>query len=161
MNRTEKHVLGPFRSQLRVLEREIAGQREADTRCCGVTLAQCHALLELENTELSLTHLSAVLDLDISTLSRTVDGLVRAGLVVRAEDPADRRLLRLRLTPAGRGKVDRINEECNRYYAELLAGMNDRDRRCVLRSVGLLADRMRGLRLSLPCSTKENPHGKK
>jgi DNA-binding MarR family transcriptional regulator len=145
--------LAAFRRQLRLLEREVVTQLEADTTCCGVTLAQCHTLVELAASEISLTGLAAALDLDTSTLSRTVDGLVRAGLVDRAEDAADRRSLRIALTPAGRAKVAFIDGICNRYYADLLAGMSQRDQRCVLRAVGLLADRMRSLRKA-PSSSK-------
>jgi DNA-binding MarR family transcriptional regulator len=147
-----------FRRQLRVLEREVVRQLEADTGC-GVTLAQCHTLLELEASELSLTALAAALDLDTSTLSRTVDGLVRAGMVERAEDASDRRSLRLTLTPAGRAKVAFINGICNRYYEDLLAGMSERDRRCVLRAVGLLAVRMRSLRGAPCCLRTEGCNG--
>jgi DNA-binding MarR family transcriptional regulator len=149
-------ALAAFRRQLRVLEREVVRQLEADTGCCGVTLAQCHTLLELATAELSLTGVSAALGLDTSTLSRTVDGLVRAGLVDRAEDPADRRSLRLTLTAAGRAKVAFIDETCNRYYAGLLAGMSERDRRCVLRAVGLLAEGMRSRRGASCCSRTDD-----
>jgi len=41
---------------------------------------QCHALLELAESEMSLSGLAAALDLDPSTLSRTVDGLVAPAL---------------------------------------------------------------------------------
>ncbi len=155
----DQTTIAAFRRQLRVLEREVVGQLETDTRCCGVTLSQCHTLLELAASDLSLTGLANALDLDTSTLSRTVDGLVRAGLVDRTEDASDRRLLRVTLTPAGRAKVASIDDTCNRYYADLLAGMNERDRRSVLRAVGLLADRMRSLRGSSSCSRTENDCG--
>ena len=151
-------AVSAFRRQLRVLEREMVSQLGTDTSCCGVTLAQCHTLLEISGSALSLTGLATALDLDTSTLSRTVDGLVRAGLVERTEDAADRRLLRLVLTPAGRDKVAFINETCNRYYAKLLATMNERDQRSVLRAVGLLAEGMRNLRGS-SCSRTESDHG--
>ncbi len=130
-------------------------QLEADTRCCGVTVSQCHALLELAASDLSLTSLAAALDLDTSTLSRTVDALVRAGLVDRTEDPSDRRALRIALSPAGQAKVASINETCDRNYADLLDGMSEQDRLTVLRAVGLLADRMRSLRGSPCCSITE------
>jgi DNA-binding MarR family transcriptional regulator len=153
-------AIAVFRRQLRVLEREVVSQLEADTGCCGVTLAQCHTLIELKAAELSLSGLAAALSLDSSTLSRTVDGLVRAGLVERAEDASDRRSLRLTLTPAGRAKVAFIDSTCNRYYAELLAGMSERDRLGVLRAVGLLAERMRSLRTAPSCAKTEGGNGK-
>ena len=145
-----------FRRELRGLEREVMRQLEADTRCCGVTVSQCHTLLELAASNLSLTGLAGALELDASTLSRTVDTLVRAGLVARTEDHSDRRLIQLTLTAAGRAKVDFIDEKCNQYYAELLAGMSERDKRGALRTVGLLAERMRSLRGTSCCSRTES-----
>jgi DNA-binding MarR family transcriptional regulator len=156
-----KATTAAFRRHLRVLEREVVRQLEADTGCCGVTLAQCHALLELAASELSLSGLAAALDLDTSTLSRTVEGLVRAGTVVRAEDASDRRSVRLTLTDAGRAKVAFIDDICNRYYDDLLGGMSEQERRCVMRAVGLLAERMRSLRTARCCSKTEGCDGKK
>jgi len=137
----------------------VVRQLEADTQCCGVTLSQCHALLELAESEMSLSGLAAALDLDPSTLSRTVDGLVRAGFVERAEDATDRRSLRLTLTAAGRAKVACIDGVCNKYYGELLAGWGEKDQRCVLRAVALLAERMRNLRAAESCSKTECCNG--
>ena len=136
-------------------------QLEADTQCCGVSLSQCHALVELAESEMSLSGLAAALDLDPSTLSRTVDGLVRAGFVERSEDAADRRSLRLTLTAAGRAKVAYIDGVCNKYYGELLAGWGEKERRCVLRAVGLLAERMRSLRAAESCSNTEGCNEKR
>ena len=94
-----------FRRDLRVLEREAVRHLEGETSCCGVTLGQCHAILELSFSDSSLTALAAALDLDTSTQSRTVDGLVKAGWVERTQDAGDRRAVRLALTAAGRAKV--------------------------------------------------------
>ena len=148
-------ALTSFRRQLRLLEREVLRELESQPDCCGVTLAQCHALLEIAASTLSLTGLSEALDLDRSTLSRTVDSLVKAGLVERSDDPADRRSLRLTLTPAGTAKVAFIDEACNRYYATLLADLTEDDLDCVMRGVAIMAERMRGHRLvgfPGPCS---------
>jgi DNA-binding MarR family transcriptional regulator len=139
-----------FRRDLRVLEREVVRQLEGETTCCGVTLAQCHVIVEL-TAGISLTGLAAVLGLDTSTLSRTVEGLVKGGLVERTQDPADRRCICVTLTAAGRDKVAEIDERCNRYYAALLAGMSEKDQRQVVRTVRLLADGMRRLRAPQQC----------
>lgn len=119
---------------------------EGETSCCGVTLGQCHALLELSFSDSSLTALAAALDLDSSTLSRTVDGLVKAGWVERTQDAADRRAVRLALSAAGRGKVAEIDGMCDRYYKGLFDAMSERDRKCVVRAVKLLAGLMRAHR---------------
>ena len=143
-------VLTSFRRQLRVLEREVIRELEAQTDCCGVTLAQCHVLLELADSILSLSGLSELLSLDRSTLSRTVDGLVKAGLVERSDDPSDRRTLRLVLTPAGTAKVAYIDETTNRYYATLLADLGEDDLQHVFRGIAVMAERMRSCRCATP-----------
>ncbi len=129
-----------------MLERELLFQLEGETACCGVTLAQCHALLELSFSEFSLSGLAAAVDLDVSTLSRTVEGLVKARLVERTQDLADRRSVRLVLSAAGRMKVAAIDEMCNRYYTGLFEELSEKDQRCIVRAVGLLAHTMRSRR---------------
>jgi DNA-binding MarR family transcriptional regulator len=158
-----------FRRDLRVLEREAVRHLDGETSCCGVTLGQCHALLELSFSDCSLTSLAAALDLDTSTLSRTVDGLVKMGWVERTQDAADRRAVRLALTAAGRGKVAEIDGMCDRYYQGLFGDMSDRDRKCVLQGVKLLGEAMRSHRnapeAGQPCCAatgrKEVPSGRK
>jgi DNA-binding MarR family transcriptional regulator len=141
-----RNTVDAFRHDLRALEREVARQLEAETACCGVTLSQCHALLELKRGATSLSGLASALDLDLSTLSRTVDVLVRAGLVERSVDPTDRRAVCLVLTDAGRAKVATIDAGANDYYATLLAPLSERDRRQATRVVRALAEGMRKLR---------------
>jgi DNA-binding MarR family transcriptional regulator len=144
-----------FRRDLRVLEREIVRQLAADTDCCGVTMAQCHALLELSLAEVSLSELAAEIDLDASTMSRTVESLVQAGMVERKTNPKDRRALRLTLTAAGRAKVAAIDEKCNGYYGGLLDQMSEEDRRAVVRGVKALAKLMRGHSAAPSCRPGE------
>lgn len=69
----------------------------------GLTPSQAEALRVLaDRGRLSLLELGRLLVCETGSPSRLVDGLVRAGLVERVEDPADRRRVTLTLTPAGR-----------------------------------------------------------
>ena len=43
--------IGVFRNKLRTLEREIAKLMKAETSCCGITLPQCHILIEIEQKQ--------------------------------------------------------------------------------------------------------------
>ncbi len=129
-----------------MLEREVARQFEGEVMCCGVTLTQCHTLLELEKGELSLGALAAALGLDASTLSRTVDVLVKANLIERAQDPADRRAIRLKLTEAGRERVAFMNQTANGYWVGLLGQLSEKDRQCVTRAVAVLGKLMQQAR---------------
>lgn len=138
-----------FRKSLRVLEREIGMQMEAETSCCGVTLAQCHVLMELdEKGKSSIKDLASLMDLDKSTLSRTVEQLVQLGLAVRTEDPSDRRFSSIELLEAGRNAVQNINHTCNQFYGELFRYIPQVSQRQVFESVIMLAGAMRELRKS-------------
>jgi len=71
----------------------------------GLSFGQAKTLLLLaaEGAERSLTvgEVADLLNVSMSCASRSVDGLASAGLVERSEDPDDRRVRRLRLTPEG------------------------------------------------------------
>jgi DNA-binding MarR family transcriptional regulator len=58
--------------------------------------------------EVSVKELSERLALSLPATSRTVDGLLRRGLLSRHEDAEDRRVKRVRLTDDGRSVVQRI-----------------------------------------------------
>ena len=134
-----------FRKHLRAIERGVGNLLKEETGCCGVSVAQCHALLEIaEAGETSIVDLSERLGLDTSTLSRTVDSLVKLGFVTRRTDPANRRYVRLQLTAAGRRKVGFINGSCDRFYAELLKGIPKERRPLLAESVQLLASMLAG-----------------
>ncbi len=61
------------------------------------------------------------------TMTNRVDRLVARGLVERLPDPNDRRGVLVRLTPAGRSKVDGALEGLLERERELLAGLNTSD----------------------------------
>ena len=145
-----------FRRSLRTLEREIELSIAAETECCGVTVAQCHLLLELEHRGPSyVCELAESLALDQSTLSRTADGLVKAGLASRAEDPRNRRRQILDLSPEGREKADYINRRCDERYARVLGAEGLGDGAAAAGTVAALARALRALRSGRSASSKE------
>jgi DNA-binding MarR family transcriptional regulator len=107
-----------FRKILREFERLSTIQ---DTSCCeGVTLPQCHVVLEVEElSQTSIGELAQKLGLDKSTLSRTVDTLVKRGDMKRREDPEDRRYAMIGLTSKGQGICEGINTENDRFYQQV------------------------------------------
>lgn len=95
---------------------------------------------ELELTEVSALALvaigegaqtvSAVADAcgrHVSTASRLVDGLVQRGLVVREEDPGDRRAVRLTLTATGASAAERVEESHRELLEASLADLSPGD----------------------------------
>jgi DNA-binding MarR family transcriptional regulator len=135
--------LRSFRRGLRALERRVEQALEDQTSCCGVSAAQCHLILEMAEAGAgSIGFFAERLELDISTLSRTVESLVQAGLALRAADPGDRRRQLVALSADGAERAKAINQSCDAYYAALLASLPARLREAALEVVPLLANAM-------------------
>jgi DNA-binding MarR family transcriptional regulator len=130
-----------FREKMRRLQRDLGWQWKSDAGCCGITTAQCHALLEVgEKGEISLVELAGILGLDTSTLSRTMDGMVQSGLVERHLNPSDRRYVSISLTAHGRAVYDEIDRTFNNYFKVIFEMIPEEKREQVLESFALLVD---------------------
>ena len=147
-----------FRKDLRALEREVELSLASETGCCGVSPAQCHLLLEVEQRgNTSITELANVLELDKSTLSRTVDSACRAGLLNRETDQTNRRQQVISLTEKGKARADSINGLCDMSYTRLFDFIPAEKGRQVVESVAVLAEAMRRMRKTpdAPCCAGE------
>jgi DNA-binding MarR family transcriptional regulator len=103
-------------------------------------MAQCHALVAIgEHKEISIVELAAVLGADTSTLSRTVDNMVKAGLVNRVLNPQDRRYVSLTLTAEGRKAFDTIENLSNAYLARVFEFIPGDKHEQVMESLDLIA----------------------
>lgn len=131
-----------FRKNLRHFERELNIQNNA--HCSqGVSLAQCHALMELSsNEELNLNELATALYLDKSTVSRTVDSLVKQKLIYRNIPEHNRRQVNLSLTEKGQSNCDSINEGNNKYYEQLFSVLDKKEQDQFLKSFEKLVTQM-------------------
>lgn len=145
--------LTDFRRGLRQLEREISQGLSLETDCCGITVAQCHLLLETEFRKCAnLGELATALELDKSTLSRTVDGLCIHGLIDRKDDTENRRKVSIQLTAKGKEKVATINSLCNQTYRSVFTHIPEDKHASVIEAVALLAEAMRKTRKDTTCS---------
>jgi DNA-binding MarR family transcriptional regulator len=75
----------------------------------------------------TMSELSAELLVTAGNITGLVDRLVRDGLVERETDPADRRVVRTRLTDAGRTLVERAGATHHRFLTRLLGTWSQRD----------------------------------
>jgi DNA-binding MarR family transcriptional regulator len=110
--------------------------------CCkGVTLAQCHVLLEIEELgDTTTLDLSKNLKLDKSTMSRTVDSLVSDGLVNRKSNRGDRRYKILSLTEKGKKSCDEINNQNDAYFGKIFDNIAHNKRQNVITYFSLLVE---------------------
>ena len=111
----------------RVLEEEFDGQ---------VTMAQLQALRYLSrNDQRLMSDLAEGLGISYPAATKTVERLVKKELVSREGDPADRRVVRVRLTDAGARMVERIGAEMNRRLGAVLEHLHEADREALLRGM--------------------------
>ena len=116
----DQEVVRKFRNILRVFERELDSQNNSSC-CCGVTLSQCHTLMELSKKDnISLNQLSEQLSIDKSAASRTVENLVIKRMVERSIPKENRRTTNLKLTKTGINVCQQINHGNDDYYSKAL-----------------------------------------
>lgn len=142
----DKNFLRNFREVLRLFDRELFFQNISS--CCGgVTLAQCHTLLEIENNDkITVTELSGNLLLDKSTTSRTVDSLVKSGFVKRSIPSNNRRITSLYLTEAGKKTCQDINWNNEKYLEDSLSQLSDIEKKELLRLFDKITNNMINIR---------------
>jgi DNA-binding MarR family transcriptional regulator len=146
MNATDNQLIKKFRELLRRFEREIFMQNN-ESCCNGVTLAQCHTLLEIESREKeSLTELAKTLGLDKSTVSRTIDGLVNVGLVDRTIPAENRRMSTIQLTEEGKNICNSINCNNDKYFMDTLEALTDSEKELLIGLLEKVTNRMIQLR---------------
>ena len=91
------------------LARSMAGQLAEELRPAGVGIGQWAILLFLWARDgMSQAELSRVVAIEPPTMVRTVDRMVRDGLVTRESDERDARVSRIYLTPKGRELRDEL-----------------------------------------------------
>jgi DNA-binding MarR family transcriptional regulator len=128
-----------LRELIRLLERKLGVLEDSEYSCCGVSFAQCHAIVELgRNNGISLNSLAETLGLDNSTMSRTVNNLVVKRLAKREPDPGDRRYIRIALTPKGRKLFTDIETGMENFFEHAFENIPEDKRSLVFEGLEIL-----------------------
>ena len=125
-----------------------------------LSLTQVKALhrLDVEADEMSVKQLGEALGLSLPAASRTVEGLLGRGLLVRREDDQDRRVRRVAITTAGRETVVQLNRERVADLEKFVTTLAARERRQVRQALRpLLARQDAGACLRAPDSPASPP----
>lgn len=102
---------------------------------------QVHTLLALGHEgPLTMGDLSRRVAVTEKTTTGLVDRLERDLLVQRHRDPADRRVVRVKLTPRGTRLAKRLDDEVLEKLGWLMARLDDADRRDLFRIINKLTD---------------------
>jgi DNA-binding MarR family transcriptional regulator len=87
--------------------------RDWNQICCyGISISQCHILDVLaEEGELTMQQLARRMFKSISTMTRVASQLVRKGYIKRRQDPGDRRVVHVSITPQGKAIAAAIDRD--------------------------------------------------
>ena len=87
--------------------------RDWNQICCyGISISQCHILDALaEDGDHTMQQLAKRMFKSVSTMTRVVAQLVRRGYVKRRQEPKDRRVVHISITPQGKAIVAAINRD--------------------------------------------------
>jgi len=120
--------------------RHIRTYADAEAESLGVTRAQLTILARLEHQpDISQSELAAAAEVSPMTIARLIDRLEELDLVERCVDPSDRRIWRLRLTPAATPMLREIGRLRARLHSAITKGINP----AALETVGVALRQMK------------------
>lgn len=94
----------------------------------GITFPQLRILFRVRmHPDIDLRTLADGLAISPSAASQQVDKLVDRGLMCRAEDPQDRRRLRLKLTPQAEESIGEYAHTATEYTSAILSRLSAKD----------------------------------
>jgi len=144
---TSRDLPQKFREALGLVYQRVNALQRDEKRCFGVSLSRCVTLETiLREGPFPLRELANRLGLDASTVTRSIDGLVRDGLVRRTRDERrDRRRVFVALTARGRALAKKLELCADAYSDRILEQIAPERREDVLFSLQVLVDAVDGL----------------
>lgn len=127
-----------FREVTRRLEMNLGSINQTDCCCGTINDSQCFVLVEIgRKADISVKELAAILRLDKSSISRTVEELVKKGYVKREASKEDRRYVVLNLTDKGFERFCKIENDMDRRFKAILDNIPKDKRGQVIESLQL------------------------
>jgi DNA-binding MarR family transcriptional regulator len=109
--------------------------------------------LDSESEERSVKALAESMGVSLPAMSRAIDGLYERGFVDRREDRVDRRMKRVRLTPAGHAMTDSLAEGRLVGIQHFLGSLSEQEAGALAHALELILDgreEIAGLRPARP-----------
>jgi len=129
----------------------IRHNRESD-----LSLSQVNSLFRLyHHGASSVNDLASHLGITTAAVSQLLDPLIAAGLVLRSENPEDRRKKLIALTETGKDLVKKSMNTRHAWLSELSGVLSDAEKDALLPAIILLNQRTRELKIDgkRPCET--------
>lgn len=110
-----------------------------------ITLPQFLILGFLEkNGEVKMSDLAHFMSVTTAAMTGIVDRLVKYGYVVRALEPEDRRVIRIKITSKGSDLIKKINCRRRQMIIDIFAKVSERDRADYLRVLTKIEEMLLG-----------------
>lgn len=137
---TDAEIAHQVLKAIRRIVRRVSQHSKTLSRKCGLTLPQLMCLkaiaeFEADTDEVTVVMVSAQLQLSPATVSRIIDRLVHAGLILRERRARDRRKVCLSLTPAGLERYQTLPVPLQERFVERLTALPERERRQLFESL--------------------------
>lgn len=121
------------------------------SRSSGLSMSQLSTLFRLYHRGMcDVTDVGEHLGVTNAAASQMVDKLVQLGLLERSEDPHDRRVKQLALTPKGKGLVQASMKSRKSWMGELTTTLSHEDQQAIVKALTLLTDAALALEPSSP-----------
>jgi putative acetyltransferase len=135
-----------LRHSLRRLVREL-DVTKGIYKSTGYTYTECHILIELDQYGMmTIKEIAELLNTDKSIVSKTVNSLIKRGLLKMKKNLSDNRQKPLILTQKGKNEAARLNFEANSQVTEALSILKDEDRDTVLKGIQAYSHALNKLR---------------
>ena len=106
--------------------------RHEATENFDITVGQFHILRRIRDGADSVSKLADAKHTSRPAVSRVVDVLVNKGLVIRTQNPDDRRNVRLSLTDEGQSLMEAIFDNARQWMAEKFSILNEDEIEAIL-----------------------------
>jgi len=141
-------TLSEFADQLNeimsVLTREFVKFNTPEFYKVKITLPQSVVLCILHKTgESKMTDIAHMINVTTAAMTGIIDRLVKSGCVVRINDPKDRRITKVRLTPKGNQVVENMIEQRKKLTIKLFEMISQSEREEYLRILGHIRDHLK------------------
>src|SRR5687768_6605676 len=116
-------------ARLRMAMARLVRRARQEATTADMTHSMLSALAVISNLDApTLGEVAAAERVTPPTVTKIVGRLEDVGFVAREQDPDDRRVVRVRLTDAGRRFVDRARSRASAYMARRLRTLSDDER---------------------------------
>jgi DNA-binding MarR family transcriptional regulator len=111
---------------------QVTGPYRAEFGLSGARYGILRTLFEAEPEALSMGAIAESLTVPPPNVTQLAAGLARDGLIERTRDPNDRRVTRVRLTRAGRERLEMFAPHNARRLEEAFSGLGDDEQRLLI-----------------------------